>query len=621
MGRKKNDALAAMAEAKAQPSPDFTAADDSPEADGRAPQLPEPCPVTPLGILGKQLVFLDRFQQLVMAPTKCDKGDLMLWFGTRYLELHFGQEGKERWDQRKVQTALVEDCGAFNIFSPQDRVFGRGAHRGPNGGHELVLHLGGQVLVIDHSQRATKHKVRPVKAGAVQIGGERTYYPAAASLPPPAPKAATREDALMLEKTFSQFFFVEPDAAPLLLVGMTAQMFICGALPWRSHMWLTAPTGSGKTTLQSIIREMMGSWCLYTEDASEAAIRQTLRDDTLPVMIDEAEAHDNPAQKAALLNLMKKASAGGKIYRGSSDHTAKEFTAQSSFLLSSVLHAPLRGEDRNRMAILEMRSIPQGSPPLELELAMWRTKGRAFQRRMIEHWDRWEKTYSAYKRAIAAVGYDGRWQDTFGTLLTCADLLLYDTGINDITPLDEPGEERVARAVSVCLPMMERGRSEARSDVERVILHLTTSMLPGAHGKPSEPVGIWIDRAMTLCAKPMDDPSGSFPTDPMEIDQAARDKLTAHGLRVVRLTENERGGQPKVSDAPADAWDSAYLAIAYQTNQPLKQIFAHSDWAGGTWVQSFGKIKDVQKAKVRFSGNLDNAICVPLRAFRPADEE
>jgi hypothetical protein len=627
MTRKKDDTLKAMADSAPRPAPDFAAADDAPAKDGEAPWLQStadfPCPITPLGVhSSSKITFLDGLNQIVIAPTKCDKGDLMLWFGTRYLEAFYGADGKERWDQRKVQTALVEDCRNLGIFNPVGRVFGRGANAAPNAPRALVLHMGDRVLVSDPGQEKARDRLTVTRAGRVQVAGQVLYFPALPALPPPAIKAGVASEVQQLLATFKRFYFVEQEAAPLLLLGMTAQMFIAGALKWRAHMWLSAPTSSGKTTLQDIIREMLGAWCIHTEDSSEAAIRQILGQDTLAVLIDEAEAHDNPERLQRLLNLIKKASAGGTIIRGSADHKAQEFIAQSCFMLSSVLHAPLRGEDRNRIVILEMRKVPDNAERLPLETATYRHWGRAFHRRMIDHWERWEQTYSAYRAAIRAVGFGGREQDTYGTLLACADLLLYDHAFNDIVPTEEPGRERIAAHVATIIPMMQRSQGEARSDVDRAILHLNSSNLPGSNGNSPEPVGLWIDRAMRWAVEDKVEAGPDGWQQAREVpNEKARDKLKAHGLRVVNLQEPARpGGQPRVKDAQPEDYDGAYLAIAYGSNRALCDLFARSDWAGGAWVQSFAKVPGVQKAKVRFAGSPDNAICVPLSAMRAEDE-
>lgn len=601
--------LDAMAQAEPVPAPDFAAASAAPEKDAPAPWLPEPCPVTPLGMNGAKLVLLDGLQQIQTVATRCDKGDLMAWFGSEYLEESFGTEGKDRWDQRKAQTALIEDCRNLGIFDPRGRVFGRGAHRGPHGGRELMMHLGARVVVSDPAQPKAMDRERVLPAGAVKVGGERYFFPGLPPLPAPDTTKATAKDVENILSVLGTFNFIDKEGSQLLMLGMIAQMYICGALPWRSHIWLVAPTGTGKTTLQSIIRELLASWCLHTEDASEAAIRQTLNDDTLPVLIDEAEAHDKPEKLQNLLNLMKKASSGAKIHRGGADHKATEFTAQSCFLLSSVIHAPLRGEDRNRLAILQMRPFDTPPEPLAMERATWRTVGRRFHRRMIAHWPRFNDTWDMYKRAIATCGFDGRAQDTYGTLLACADMLQYDHAPNLMMPdSTQPGEERVMKAVQAVLPLMERGRSEAQTDVERVISYLASTMLPGAGGQPPEPTGLWIERAMELV--------GGIDMVPDGPNDAARAKLKSYGLRVVNLTATPKKTQPAVTDALPENWNTAYLAVAYGTNRALAELFKGSDWSGGAWTQSLGKIPGAVKVKMRFAGSSDNAICVPMRVFK-----
>ena len=617
-------------DAPALEAPDFTA--PVPGAGGTRggepgkPQLPQPCPVTPLGVQGIKLHFLDQLNQLQAVGTECRKNDLALWFGEGWLTGCFPQYPKASkdnpdpdpngFDQKTSSLALIADCSARGIFNPQGRVFGRGAHRARRDPAQLVLHMGRQVLIANApGKRPGERNPDPVvkPAGAVND----SYFPALPALPAPADHPASTIEARALLAELGKWIWVEAEAAPLLLLGMIGQMYVCGALDWRSHVWLTAPTASGKSTLQTMIRAMLDDWCLATEDASEAAIRQILGDDTLPVMIDEAEAHDNPERLKAILNLMKKASSGAKIHRGGADHKGQEFTAQSCFLLSSVLHASMRGEDRNRIAILEMRQIPPGAPPLELDFATWRSLGRRLHRRMIEQWPRFAETLADYKRTIASAGFEGRWRDTYGTLLACADLLLFDHAERLSDP-DSDGADAIGRTqkfVQTIAAMMARGRVEARSDVERLPVYLSTQLLPGAHGAPAESIGTWITRAMNLRG-------GQFETDPGDVDEAARAKLKSYGLRVANLEPKATGGW-KVIDARPEAWDEAWLVVAYATNKPLCDIFRGSEWADGGWLQSLGKVDKARRGiKARFGGAgtaADNAIAVPLQALMGED--
>jgi hypothetical protein len=586
------------------------------------PMMPPDCPVTALGIQGLKLWLLDAANQIQQLNTDCRKGDMTLVFGgDGWLIDNFPQFSNferehelpaSKFDQNRVQTALITACWAKGIFDPQGRVFGRGAHRAGEDDDKLVLHMGRNVLIAGESDK--KGKLGPLSEHpAGQIDGK--FYPALGALPPPDSKASTIADAESLMELFRQWNWLDKDAAPLLLLGMSAQMHICGALVWRSHMWLAAQTTAGKSSLQKLLRAIHGGWCLHTEDASEAAVRQTLGDDTLPVLIDEAEADDNPERQKAILNLLKKASSGAKMHRGSSDHRAQEFTAQSAFLLSSVLHSLVKGEEWNRVVVLQLRPAERADtmwqePPLK----HWRQLGRKMHRRMIEQWPRFARTLADYKLEIWRHGLGGRWQDTYGTLLACADCLLFDCAPSMESELND-GYGREKRWVQMMLPMMYQGQSQARSDEDRCLLHLMSTTLAGEHGRAPEAVGHWVKRAMTLRPTEDNDPTGGM-------DAAARDRLKSNGMRLVRLKDSDKGwkldGEPQPSE---DGWNdpAAYLAVAYPTCVPLRDLFRGSDWAGGRWMQSLGRIPGAvtNRLKIRFAGELpDNAIAVPLRALR-----
>lgn len=613
-----------MRRRKPVPAPDFAAADDAGGSDGRPPMLKQPCPATPLGVSGTRLIFLDRLQQLITAsPREAEKGNLKLWFGNDWLEtfypMHDAKGNVTKFNQDHVQTALIEDCQAQGIFNPMGAVFGRGAHCPEGGPEQLVLHMGRSVMIANapdkHGDRDGPPRV--YRAGKVPgPDGNPAYYPAFEALEPPADQPASTIEASELLHMFGKWRWVDDRASPHLLLGFCGLMFICGAVEHRPHVWLSAPTDSGKTSLQKVIRALLGRWCLYTEDSSEAAIRQVLGNDTLPVLIDEAEAHDKPERLQAILNLMKKAYSGAKMYRGSQDHKATEFTAQSCFLLSSVLHAPLKGEDRNRMAILEMRGIPGTAQSIELRLPHWRALGRKLHRRMIAQWPRWQVTLDDYKAEIGKMGYSGRYRDTYGTLLACADLLLHDGGTRDrfeVADLSaEPemfGAERVAHYVRIVRPAIDAGRSEARSDVDRVIRDLMSHMLPGAHGAFAEPIGAWIERAMNWKIVPAD----SYNPEMREIDHVARQRLSAIGMRL-QWRDPERGVW---TEPQPEQWDDAYLSIPYASCKPMLDVFARSEWAGGAWTQSFGKVPGAIKGRtVRTASGVDRAVLVPLNALR-----
>lgn len=601
----------------AERAPDFFEGGGS---DGGSPRyvLPPGAPIHCLGKQGLTLFLLDHAHQLqALKPRELGKGELIAICGdSEWLVANFAAYGKPEkngdpppvvgFNQAKAQEAIIMACSAKPIFSPQGSLFGRGAHR-RTADDALVLHIGTKVLMVGVEDRHRRKSITIDERPSGLVDGK--IYPALPALPPPAPMASSPDEAKRLRAMLGKWYFADGDIATLLVLGWIGQAMICGASAWRSHIWLTGETAAGKSTLQKLIRAILDAWALYTEDASEAAVRQMLGDDTLPVMIDEAEADDRAERQTAMVNLARKASSGAKILRGSADHQAKEFTAQSAFLFSSILHSPLDPQDRNRFAILAMRQIPSDAPEPNLELRYWREAGRRLHRRMIEGWPRFDATVAEYKEEIRLQGFQGRWRDTFGTLLACADLLLYDVLPSAESELNE-GYGRRAQWVAECVPLMDRGSLEAEDTTTRCIRKLTSTLLPAIGGQHQEGVGTWLARAM------------KFDTETQTFDTRARAKLMSHGMRVVNLTKTPRGGTG-VTDATYA--DQVYVLVASGSNAPMRELFAGSKWHGGGWSQALAHARYDPEARPavlaktgirnRFSGSNDWAVAVPIEAM------
>lgn len=608
----------------ARPAPDLFegggGGDDGPARHG----LPPDAPLKPLGKQGLTLHLLDHLNQLhAIKPRELGKGELVALAGEEdWLVEKYPRYGKpERkgepapvvgFDQSAAQTAIVLACSGKGVFSPQGNVFGRGAHRRQSD-DALVLHIGRRVLIVGgETVRGTRSLVVEEHDAGVVDG---KIYPQLPPLPPPAPVASTREEALRLLDLFGHWYFADGKIAHILLLGWDGLAMMCGAVNWRPHVLLTGETSAGKSTLQKVLRATLDEWGLFSSEASEAAVRQMLGDDTLPVLLDEAEGDNygsNVDRARAMINLARKASSGDKIHRGSSDHQAREFTAQSTFLLSCILHAPLDPQDRNRFVILPMQQVPENADEPILDLRYWREAGRRFQRRMIEQWPRFEKTLGEYKAAIKTLGFQGRWRDTFGTLLACADLLLYDEAPSD-AGLHSPegqGPERLTLWAKMCLPLLERSAIEAENTTERCLRYLTSQLLPAMTGHHQETVGQWLARAVKI------DAAGDY-------DKVARAKLKTHGLRLVELTTGKDG---KFGCVEAKSNEQIYVLVASGQNVGMKELFrASAKWNEGRWAQALadasyehpgvGRISAVKGIKARFTGAVENAVAVPIECF------
>jgi hypothetical protein len=351
-------------------------------------------------------ILLPRLRgQLIELGSEFRKGELMALFGTRmgWLDTFWPQWKKvgERGERPMFEKDGFSQKGAAGadhgllearLFDPKGKVRGRGAHRGDDG--ELVLHCGDAVLV--GGRKGVKGD-RALKSAWFKSGaGRRLRLSDAAGAPRPDEEPASVASA------------GKSSPASKRGTGSGARSpRICCCAGWRGAArrraahppaWLDRrPVGRGQDDAAAIPAELMGDWGVFTEDATEAGVRQLLDQDTLAVMFDEIEAEaDNRdvvmrscAWRGSLIRARR-------ALRGSSDHQAKQFVARSCFLFSSIHHHELPAQDRNRIAILQLsRRSPRtrrNSCP-----AAGREWGDQLRRRLIEQWPRFDATLAAYQ--------------------------------------------------------------------------------------------------------------------------------------------------------------------------------------------------------------------------------
>lgn len=142
-----------------------------------------------------------------------------------------------------------------------------------------------------------------------------------------------------------------------LLAGWAVLAPFCGALSWRPHIWLSGSAGTGKSWLLSnIVRRMVGENIgLFVQgNTTEAGIRQTMRQDALPVIFDEAEAEDEAAAMRikGVLELARASSAqnSGTITKGSAGGRSTQDAARMAFCFSSIVVSATQESDLSRIS-------------------------------------------------------------------------------------------------------------------------------------------------------------------------------------------------------------------------------------------------------------------------------
>jgi putative DNA primase/helicase len=255
---------------------------------------------------------------------------------------------------------LFEVQSAVGMFDPSV-LRGRGAWIEPGG---PVLHLGDRLL--------RDGRVEPL----THRHGQRHHYQRSTALLGPGDADSLDDEQAAMVWLMAERFNWDSPAMAVLLAGWVALAPFCGLLPWRPHIWLTASAASGKSTLLNrFVGTLLGDLCLVPFGSStEAGIRQTLRSDALPVILDEAESNERNDQSRiqAILQLARVASteSRGGTYRGSPAGEATVFRVRSMFLLASISTALKQGADRRRFAQLTMRN-PAHLPEPE-RIAHWK---------------------------------------------------------------------------------------------------------------------------------------------------------------------------------------------------------------------------------------------------------
>lgn len=239
---------------------------------------------------------------------------------------------------------------ARGIYDPR-RVRGRGAW---NDKGRVVFHHG------DHLS---------VDGKRVEISGmtgSSWVYPMSKSMPTPAANPVTDAEGQYLLDVAKMAKWSRPGSAPLL-AGWVFLSPVCGALPWRPHIWITGAAGSGKSTLYEDYAQTLleGISEPLAGDSTEPGIRQSVGADAVPILIDEFEPNDEADRKRmkSILTTVRQSSTetSAQTAKGTISGSGMRFHVRSMFCLASINTMLDKDSDRSRITPLVLR------PPAKTE--------------------------------------------------------------------------------------------------------------------------------------------------------------------------------------------------------------------------------------------------------------
>jgi hypothetical protein len=590
------------AERQGVPDPEIGAAREGvlPGEWGLPPMMPPDCPVRVLGLGDGDLLYL--VDNNGMLSSQDPSG-----FGQKYVTRLFGDRVKYvywAWprftakggiDNFRAEKVYESFCGEASrrvqehgLWSPTERVRGRGAWRDED--NEIIYHAGSYLW----------RKGELIRSGT-EIAGQ--FYPLRPPLPLPWTRPVEGDDnpAVMIGRLLQTWSWSRPRADPFIVLGWMAAAVMSGALRWRPSVFLVGDKAVGKSTLQNLMKMVLGESVIKTDDTTEAGIYQRLGMDALPVQIDELEAGADNRKVMAVVNLARIAASGGLRLRGGQDHKGIEFNARSCFFFSAINPPPVNAADWSRMSVLSVRRLDpeklKNAP--ELSEKVMAEAGRKMLRRLLDNWHLFDGLFDQYKIALRAGGHDSRGCDTYGTFLAAAHVLLGDEGVDALGLPIESFDHWSDWLGVTSLPEMSDQDENWKECLSWLLAYQVDAWRGGKHmqvGGVLQDVRSGIDRTIDI--------------------EKARDLLALTGLGLkTTLPRNHKDHMSK----------GLLLAIPNRGNA-VGKIFNGSKWGGGpggagVWGTALRQgppgviIMDAKQNQMRINNDMHRCTLVDLDAL------
>lgn len=241
----------------------------------------------------------------------------------------------------------------------------------------------------------------------------------------------------------------------------------CAIAPWssclyrRPHIWITAKGGTGKSyLLNDLIKPIIGEHCLFSEGGTtEAAIRQTVRSDCRPIILDEFEANKkyDLVSLDNILGLARSAYGGERKIKGSSSQKAISFATKMSFCFASVNINLSDAATKSRIAICRMKPSTGKMKSIKNPDGL---RGRMFLR-LEELITNIEKCHDA----MEDLGFDSRTADTYSPLFAGYWMTLSDLPFGDSSTQKN---EALLKSIFDALSQIDMG-NEKENDEEKIL--------------------------------------------------------------------------------------------------------------------------------------------------------
>jgi hypothetical protein len=574
--------------------------------------LPPQCPIEPVGFDGVTYYLIDCKHQLLGIKPR-DLGRQMLfaavgdraWLSEHYPRFRAGKR-VEGYAAEKASDDLMAACHLMGHWSPDQQIRGRGAWRGEDG--DLILHRGDHLVIGGRRAAVGRH-------------GEFVYplRTALGDLPGNAVADGANGPAAQLLARLDTFAWSRGTLDSYLALGWIVCAMLGGALDFRPHCFLCGEFGAGKSTFQTLLREVLGRLGIISvTNSSAAGLWQAFNCDALPAGVDELESDEN---RHELIKLARQASSGGRILRGDAHHRGAEFLIMSCFFCSAILMPPMPSQDLSRFHVFNLLPAAPGAGVRPFSIDRLQVIGAGLLRRVADHFKRLTgEVIPLFRERLQEHGYPRRSADLYAALFAGAEVALHDetstkrldrwvanhfmqTILADVRGEQTPESER-------CLAYMCSTRTDYRRPdspaIGELLAVVTRGLRQQINGQAMQGRLFDINGQETTA------------TDDASPIAGARNKLLALGLRIDAQIAGF--GEPPV-----------LTLLVANAHQGLAEVFRNTPWAtlpnaagGGGWTQALRRIAGARATEsgVRFKdGVKSRATVLPLDAVFPIEPQ
>jgi putative DNA primase/helicase len=264
----------------------------------------------------------------------------------------FDAEGNKKRspDWTKAADDIIRACSRAGVYSP-DTIKGRGFWRD---GQRVIRHIGNSLIDVKNS-----------KTISMLDSSLKGVYQRDAKQDVTTSEVATDEQVGLLLEAVKRIYWKHETHGHLLLGWVVLAPF-CGLLDWRPHIWVTGEHGAGKSdTVLEAIRVGIGSGHFISAKGSttEAGLRQRLKCNAIPAVIDESEPNTNKDRMRldGLLTLARNASSDDEAIaiKGTISGESTSFRIRCMCCFASINPYIKELADQSRVSVLEIEKKPQ----------------------------------------------------------------------------------------------------------------------------------------------------------------------------------------------------------------------------------------------------------------------